>query len=299
MKLSSALSGDVKIAEKIDEVISWRKALYQASETVDIGFVPTMGALHSGHEKLIEEARSTCKQVVVSIFVNPTQFAPGEDLDKYPRTFEKDLEVCKKKGVDLIFHPEAGEIYGSGKDDCTFVEPPAALINKLCGAHRPGHFRGVATVVTKLFNIVQPDRAFFGQKDFQQLLVVKRLVQDLNLSLEVVGVPIVRGVDGLALSSRNTYLGEEDRLVAPELYKGLCRIRSLVLEEGMAPVKAANLVEKELAKQFGFEVEYLKACDPETLEFIQEDDTREQSFVVLVAAKLGAVRLIDNLLVRR
>lgn len=299
MKISSALSGDVKIANKIHEVRAWRHELFQSGESVDIGFVPTMGALHSGHEKLIKEARSKCKQVVVSIFVNPTQFGPGEDLDKYPRTFEDDLGICKRNGVGLVFHPEPEEIYGADQVNTTFVEPPPALISRLCGARRPGHFRGVATVVTKLFNIVQPHKAFFGQKDYQQLLVVKRLVDDLNLNLKIEGVPTVRCEDGLALSSRNAYLGEKERKVAPEIYKGLCKIRAMVLENGVSPQSALVQVKDELGSRFGFEVEYLEACHPESLEILHGDEYTGEPFVLLVAAKLGSVRLIDNLLVRK
>lgn len=299
MKGSAKVSGNLTIARTIEEVEDWRQslALDPVNDRQVVGFVPTMGALHRGHEKLIQTARAQTDCVAVSIFVNPTQFAPGEDLDKYPRTFEKDLALCKKLGVSLVFCPEPSEIYGSDYMDSTFVEPPPTLVDKLCGSHRPGHFRGVATVVTKLFNIVRPEIAYFGEKDYQQLLVVKRLVCDLNIPVRVVGVPTVREKDGLALSSRNAYLSNEERAIAPQLYKGLVKIRDLVLEgsnQSCDLVQAIAQVEAELKQKHGFQVEYLKACSIENLAFL---DKANQPFVLLVAVRLGNVRLIDNLLV--
>lgn len=300
MKISSKLSGEVgeiRIARSKSDVRSWYDSIRSEFPGSIIGFVPTMGALHKGHETLIEAASSRCDRVVVSIFVNPTQFGPGEDLDKYPRTFEADLEICKRHGVDLVFSPEPTELYQSGTEALTFVEPPRELVERLCGLSRPGHFRGVATVVAKLFNIVRPDKAFFGEKDFQQLQVVKRMVRDLDIPVEIVPVPTVRDYDGLALSSRNAYLSKEQREIAPRLQAGLVRIGELVRgQERLALSEAIDLVRAELSENGGFNIDYLEVCDCATLEPLAEAPV-DRKIVILIAAKLGTVRLIDNLVV--
>src|SRR5436190_22030532 len=203
-----------------------RKHLAEARRAkLTIGLVPTMGALHAGHASLIERARAGTDFVAVSIFVNPLQFGPNEDYLRYPRPIEKDLEVCERTGADLVFAPEVDDIYVTPQR--TFVEV-ARLGDHLCGAFRPGHFRGVTTVVAKLFNILQPDRAYFGEKDFQQLCIIRRMVQDLNLPLTIVPVPILREADGLALSSRNVYLGPEERAAAPVLHRALDAARNMI-----------------------------------------------------------------------
>ncbi|HMP52663.1 MAG TPA: pantoate--beta-alanine ligase [Candidatus Melainabacteria bacterium] len=303
MKISSKLSEDdqeiqeIRIARSKSDVRSWYDFIRSEFPGSSIGFVPTMGALHKGHETLIETASSRCDRVVVSIFVNPTQFGPGEDLDKYPRTFEADLEICKRHGVDLVFSPEPTELYQSGTEALTFVEPPRELVERLCGLSRPGHFRGVATVVAKLFNIVRPDQAFFGEKDFLQLQVVKRMVRDLDIPVEIVPVPTVRDYDGLALSSRNAYLSKEQREIAPRLQAGLVRIGELVRgQERLALSEAIDLVRADLSENDGFNIDYLEVCDCDTLEPLAEAPV-DRKIVILIAAKLGAVRLIDNLVV--
>ena len=289
--MSQKAAESKEIAKEIVSVKKWRLSLKEKTPRATIGFVPTMGALHKGHEKLIEAASSQCDHVMVSIFVNPTQFGPGEDLDKYPRTLENDLDVCRKHGVELVFIPNVSELYGSDFDETTFVNPPQRLVDRLCGLSRPGHFRGVATVVAKLFNIAQADRAYFGEKDYQQLLVVKNLVSDLKIETEIIGVPIVRDDDGLALSSRNVYLSKDERIKAPELRKALLNLEKSLVEDNISIEEAKNSAVAKLEKEFGFEVQYLEVCHPQTLEFLTK---LEPSFVILIAAKLGEVRLIDN-----
>jgi len=260
-----------------------------------LGFVPTMGALHQGHMSLVEKASAECSHVIVSIFVNPLQFVQGEDFDRYPRPFEKDLQFCRQAGVHAVFHPAASEMYPHGQAGLTRVIPPAALIHHLCGAFRPGHFEGVATVVAKLFGLVQPQRSYFGEKDYQQLVVIQRLVKDLDIPVTVVPAATLREHDGLAMSSRNVYLTEDQRKQAPAIYETLqfvvekTRSGELSLHEALAAGKA------KLASIPGCTVQYLEACHPETLEPLAAAAGR---MVVLAAAKLGNVRLIDNVIVR-
>jgi pantoate--beta-alanine ligase len=254
-----------------------------------IGFVPTMGALHAGHAKLLETARRENDFVVASIFVNPLQFDRKEDLDAYPQTPEEDLRVCARYGVDLVFAPTARELYP--REQVTFVDAPA-LGEHLCGRYRPGHFRGVATVVLKLFHIVQPDRAYFGEKDAQQLAIVRRMVQDLNLPVTVAPVATVREPDGLALSSRNKNLTAAQRAVAPVLWRAL-RAAADRIENGERSVAA---IRERVAPLFAahpeVRVEYFELSDPETLAPLERIDGR-----VLIAGAifLGPTRLIDNL----
>lgn len=253
-----------------------------------IGLVPTMGALHAGHAGLIENARSGSDFVAVSIFVNPLQFGPGEDYLRYPRPLEKDLDVCDRMGADLVFVPEVGDMYAV--EQRTFVEV-TRLGDHLCGPFRPGHFRGVATVVAKLFNIVQPDRAWFGEKDYQQLCIIRRMAQDLNLSVEIVPVPIYRDADGLALSSRNAYLDAEDRAAAPALFRALMAARSMI-EEGERKASAV----KESAHRFlsahpRVRCEYFEVVDPFELQPVNEVNAAVR---IAGAIWIGKTRLIDN-----
>lgn len=252
-----------------------------------IGFVPTMGNLHEGHLTLVREAKKICDVVVVSIFVNPTQFGVGEDFDSYPRTLEQDSRLLADVGCDIIFAPSVEQMYGS-QPRLTNISV-GQITDDLCGKSRPGHFDGVAVVVTKLFNIVQPDYAFFGQKDYQQLAVIRQLVQDLNIPLEVIGVPIVRAQDGLALSSRNGYLTEEQRATAPKIYQ-LLKQAEQDLHEGKALSAVLAIISDQLT-QAGFVVDYVEARQPN----LQPIEQFTQNLVLFVAAKLGSTRLIDNL----
>lgn len=252
-----------------------------------IGFVPTMGNLHEGHLTLVRAAKKICDVVVVSIFVNPIQFGAGEDFDSYPRTLEQDSRLLADVGCDIIFAPSVDQMYGK-QPRLTNISV-SQITNDLCGQSRPGHFDGVAVVVTKLFNIVQPDYAFFGQKDYQQLAVIRQLVQDLNIPLEVIGVPIVRAADGLALSSRNGYLSEEQRSIAPTIYQ-LLKQAEVGLGEGQSLSQVLANISTELT-QAGFFVDYVEARQP-NLQPIEEFD---RDLVLFIAAKLGSTRLIDNL----
>ncbi len=258
-----------------------------------IGLVPTMGALHDGHRSLIEAARGQNDFVVVSIFVNPTQFGPNEDLKRYPRPLERDLGLCGEAGVDLVFHPQPETIYPS--DYRTFVEV-TGLQDVLCGASRPGHFRGVATVVLKLFHLVQPDRAYFGQKDAQQVRIVQRMVQDLNVPVEVCVCPIVRETDGLALSSRNAYLEAGERRLATVLYRTLIEAKRSI--EGGERIAAAirQRMSERLGAVAGAVVDYAAVVDAETLcEATAIEPGRP--ILLALAVKFGGTRLIDNLLI--
>ncbi|WP_168384691.1 pantoate--beta-alanine ligase [Acinetobacter indicus] len=255
-----------------------------------IGFVPTMGNLHEGHLSLVREARQLCDVVVVSIFVNPIQFGPNEDFDNYPRTLEQDSQLLAEAGCDIVFAPSVEQMYGK----CPRLTniSVSEITEDLCGLQRPGHFDGVAVVVTKLFNIVQPNYAFFGQKDYQQLAVIRQFVRDLNIPLEVIGVPIVRAEDGLALSSRNGYLSEQERKTAPVIYQSLKNAEQALqqgekLSEVLANIKAA-------LTQAGFVVDYVEARTPE----LQKIDEFNQEIVLFVAAKLGSTRLIDNMQIK-
>ncbi|OAL80061.1 pantoate--beta-alanine ligase [Acinetobacter sp. SFB] len=255
-----------------------------------IGFVPTMGNLHEGHLNLVREARKLCDVVVVSIFVNPIQFGPNEDFENYPRTLEQDSRLLADVGCDIVFAPTVEQMYGN-KPRLTNISV-SEITNDLCGLQRPGHFDGVAVVVTKLFNMVQPNFAFFGQKDYQQLAVIRQFVRDLNIPLEVIGVPITRAEDGLALSSRNGYLSEEHRQIAPTIYQSL-KAAEQELQSGITLAEVLENIKQKLT-QAGFIVEYVQA---RTLE-LQPIEAFDQDVVLFVAAKLGSTRLIDNLQVK-
>ena len=265
-----------------------RKTLESAGQ---IGLVPTMGALHAGHENLIETARRECRTIVVSIFVNPIQFGPGEDYSQYPRTLERDLEACARRGADLVFVPSVEEMYPLPQ--LTFVEV-TRISEHLCGKFRPGHFRGVATVVLKLLNIVQPQRAYFGEKDMQQLQVIRRMVLDLNVPVTIVGVPTVREPDGLALSSRNKYLSEEERRAAPALYQALQAAARRIKEGERDVTKARTAALEILEKHPLVRVEYLEVVDPDELAPVS---TIGSSVRIAVAIWVGRTRLIDNVFV--
>ncbi len=273
--------------KEVREIVSeWKK------QGCTVGLVPTMGYLHEGHLSLIKKAGEQNDRVVVSIFVNPMQFAPNEDLDKYPRDFEADTKLCEENGVDLIFHPEPQEMYKDGF--CSFVDM-TGLTEELCGKSRPIHFRGVCTVVNKLFNIVQPDTAYFGQKDAQQLSVIKRMVRDLNMPVEIIGCPIVREADGLAKSSRNKYLNAEERQAALILSKTVFFAQQLVRNgERDSKVLISKMTEmintEPLAK-----IDYVDVVDFETVKRI---DKAEGTVLVAVAVYIGNTRLIDNFIFR-
>jgi pantoate--beta-alanine ligase len=281
----------MRIIEKISEMRDWSAA--ERCSGRRIAFVPTMGFLHSGHLCLVRDAKTRGDRLVVSIFVNPTQFSPGEDFLSYPRDFERDCELLEKSGVDALFHPSVAEMYAPGAQTRVEVD---RLSLPLCGALRAGHFRGVATVVTKLFNIVLPHVAVFGEKDFQQLQVVRRLVQDLSMSVEIIGHPIVREPDGLAMSSRNAYLTEAERAAAVCLSRALCRAERLFQrgETSAAALVQSALAELETEALVG--VEYVKLCDAETLEDI---DTIADPAVLALGVRIGKARLIDNRVLAR
>lgn len=269
------------------QVQAWRR------DGQRIALVPTMGNLHAGHLALVRSARAQAERTLVSIFVNPLQFGPGEDLATYPRTLEQDRAGLEAEGVDLLFVPAVGALFPRGPKEQTRVEVPG-LSEILCGASRPGHFVGVATIVSKLFNIVQPDLAVFGEKDFQQLLVIDRMTEDLSLPVEIIGVATVREPDGLALSSRNSYLTAEERALAPALYRALERAgESLQAGASVAEVEQSGAAALRAA---GLKTEYFsvrRAAD------LGSPGKRDADLVVLAAAYLGRARLIDNLRVSR
>lgn len=270
-----------------------------------IGLVPTMGALHNGHKSLIDIARKECDIVVVSVFVNPIQFGANEDFDKYPRVFEQDKELCQKAGCDVIFHPEPQEMYpdfvpnGTLKENLKVkelsytVKVPEKLTNKLCGKSRPGHFDGVCTIVLKLFNIVKPDIAYFGQKDIQQLIIIKNMCKSLNLDIKIQGCPIVREPSGLAMSSRNSYMNNEQKENAASIFKVLSNIEFMA-NEGKTD-KTEIFSESLKLLHPDIELEYLEVCDLDTLDYSEK--ILHNNFVA-IAAKIGNVRLIDNMVIK-
>jgi pantoate--beta-alanine ligase len=256
-----------------------------------IGLVPTMGALHTGHISLIEAASKDCDFVIVSIFVNPTQFGPGEDFEKYPRPLQADLEICKKAGVDVVFAPSPEQMYPTKNITWVNVEK---LTEQLCGKSRPVHFRGVTTVCTKLFNIIAPDTAYFGQKDAQQAIVIKRMVADLNMPLEIVICPTVREPNGLAVSSRNQYLTARQKKDAANIYKSLQTCRKLIDDGTTETSHIIAEMQKILQQIPSSEIEYVSIVDAETLQSI---DKITGKVLAAVAVKVGPARLIDNILV--
>ena len=279
----------MKIARTINEIRLLVSTARQAKQTV--GFVPTLGALHDGHMSLIKQARKETDFVVVSIFLNQTQFGPGEDLSKYPKQEQQDLALCRETAVDAVFLPSAEQMYPQGHRTVVRVE---GLSEKLCGAHRPTHFGGVCTIVAKLFNIVGPDLAYFGQKDAQQTIVIRRMVQDLDMPIKIRVCPTVREQNGLALSSRNAYLSEEQRNQAVCLYQALVKGKDLICA-GERDQQEVTRTMKEIIQQAGpSEIDYVVAVDPETLEPATQES---HTWLLAVAVRIGQARLIDNILV--
>jgi pantoate--beta-alanine ligase len=279
------MSVSLSAVESIGEVR--RRRLEQPGS---VGFVPTMGALHEGHARLIDVARAECDRVVVSIFVNPLQFDRDDDLRRYPRTLDADLQLCARHGVDLVFAPRAEEMYPQPLACRVDV---GSLADHLCGPFRPGHFAGVATVVLKLLEIVDPTRAYFGEKDAQQLVIVKRLVSDFNLRPAIVGVPTVREADGLAMSSRNAHLDAGERLLAPSLHRALVEARDAVARGVTASSEVFDAATRAIPVDERVRLEYLEIVDPATL---QPVDVVDRPVLVAGALWVGATRLIDNLL---
>jgi len=259
-----------------------------------IGLVPTMGALHAGHVSLIQAARRECDTVVVSIFVNPTQFGPHEDLARYPRTPQQDLQMCHQAGVDLVFMPSVAEMYPA--PSATEVNVPA-LAGRLCGISRPWHFAGVCLAAAKLFNIVQPDVAYFGAKDFQQAIIIRRMAQDLNFPIRIVICPTVREADGLAMSTRNSYLSPAERQAAPGLYESLQIAREMILQRQPPAGEVIQAIRDHLARRApGGQIDYVRLANPDTLEDVEKT---EPPVLAALAVKLGSTRLIDSVLVDR
>lgn len=276
-----------KIEEVRQQVSDWKK------EGLSVGLVPTMGYLHEGHKSLIDAARKDNDRVVVSIFVNPMQFGPNEDLESYPRDLDKDAKLCQEAGVDLIFHPDPEEMYAPGF--CSYVDMNG-LTTELCGKSRPVHFRGVQTVVLKLFHIVTPDRAYFGQKDAQQLAVIKRMVRDLNVGTEIIGCPIIREADGLAKSSRNTYLNDAERQAALVLSRSL-NVGKALVESGETRAQAIReAITKGIEKEPMAKIDYVDVVDFDTVAPL---DTIQGSVLVAIAVFIGKTRLIDNFIVEK
>lgn len=280
----------MNIVETIKEVRAQVKAW--RSEGLTVGLVPTMGYLHEGHRSLVERACKENDRVVVSVFVNPTQFGPNEDLASYPRDLQHDAALCEDAGASLIFHPTPEEMYPNGF--CSFVDMDV-LTKELCGLSRPVHFRGVCTVVSKLFHIVQPDRAYFGEKDAQQLAVIRRMVQDLNMNLTIVGCPIVRESDGLAKSSRNTYLSAEERKAALILSKSIFAGKRLAEQGETDAAKLVSAMTDLIQSEPLARIDYVKVVDLMTM---QQIPTLDRPFLAAIAVYIGKTRLIDNFMMQ-
>ena len=274
------------LVKKIDEVRNlvkeWKK------QGLTIGYVPTMGALHEGHESLIKRAVSENDRVIVSVFVNPTQFGPNEDYDSYPRNIEKDMELCESAGAAAVFNPEPSEMYFDNRSTTVSV---SGLTDVLCGARRPGHFNGVCLVITKFFNIVKPDRAYFGQKDAQQVAVLKRMVRDLSFDVEIVPCPIVREEDGLAKSSRNTYLNAEERKAALVLSRSLKTAKEMLDNGERNADKIKEAMTEQIKQEPLAKIDYIEIVDNEDLTSVKEI---KRSVLVPIAVYIGKTRLIDN-----
>jgi len=278
----------MQVFETIAGIREFVDAKKKAGGTV--GFVPTMGYLHEGHISLVRAAKKECDAVVVSIFVNPMQFGPKEDFNRYPRDLQRDSEMLRECGADALFCPPDEEMYPEGFK--SYVDLTAGLSDCLCGASRPGHFRGVATVVTKLFNIVQAHRAYFGQKDYQQLLVIRRVARDLNIPVEVVAVPTKREADGLAMSSRNVYLSPEQRAAAPVLFRSLQKAAAVVSAGEKDTARLTAMVRDEISSLEGVDIDYIEI---RSLPELREIEKVEKPSLLALAVKFGATRLIDNI----
>ncbi|MBY6064839.1 pantoate--beta-alanine ligase [Pseudidiomarina sediminum] len=275
----------MQLFKGLEELRGWRK-----QQTQSIALVPTMGNLHEGHLKLVDLAKRYADKVVVSIFVNPMQFGKNEDLDSYPRTLDADCQALAERGAAAVFAPQVSDIYPRGLDVQTVIEVPQ-ISDILCGASRPGHFRGVATIVAKLFNMVQPNFAVFGEKDYQQLQVIRLMVKDLSLPVDIISAPTERAQDGLALSSRNGYLSASERACAPQLYAILQQLQAQLQRAGVDVAKLLAEAAQQLTAA-GFKMDYLELRRQSDL---QPADANDQDLVLLVAAYLGTTRLIDNL----
>lgn len=281
----------MKIIYTVEQMRLWHKGERQKGKK--IGFVPTMGYLHEGHLSLVEAAKCENDAVVMSIFVNPLQFGPNEDYKTYPRDIERDSRLAEEAGVDAVFIPEVSEMYPY-YPQLTTVEVKD-ISERLCGASRPGHFTGVTTVVTKLFNIVQPDAAYFGQKDYQQVQVIKKMVADLNMPVRVISVPIKRETDGLAMSSRNTYLSEKERIEALSLNEALLLCKDSYEKGEKDAEKLKEIMGKRIRKEPSASIDYIEICDADTLKPV---DKITKPTVVALAVKIGRTRLIDNMVIR-
>ena len=279
----------MNLVKTINEV---RRAVKKwRSEGKSVGFVPTMGCSHEGHASLIEKSVKENDKTVVSVFVNPMQFGPKEDLANYPRDIDRDCALCESIGADLVFNPDPEEMYSDGF--CSYVDM-SILTEELCGLSRPVHFRGVQTVVTKLFNIVTPDRAYFGQKDAQQLAIIKRMVKDLNMDIEIVGCPIIRETDGLAKSSRNTYLSAEERQAALILNKSLTKGKALIENGERDAAKVIKEITDIINSEPLAEIDYVKIVDALTMQCVERI---ENEILCAIAVKIGTTRLIDNFII--
>lgn len=281
----------MKIIKTIKEMQELSRSLILQGKK--LGFVPTMGALHEGHLSLVRQARKDNDVVIVSIFVNPIQFGPHEDFARYPRDLEGDSEKLKRESVDILFYPDIREMYPEGYK--TFVEVQG-LSDRLCGAFRPGHFRGVATVVTKLFNIVKPHRAYFGLKDYQQTVIIKKMVNDLNMDIEIVTCPTVREPDGLAMSSRNLYLKADERKASTVIYRTLLEAEKLIREFKSPEEVRTIMLERLKSEPLVSSIDYAGVYDPETLEEIK-DYSEDKEILIAIALRIGNTRLIDNIIV--
>jgi pantoate--beta-alanine ligase len=288
ISVGTSVNMDLEVVRTIVEIRDRVASARLSGKTV--GLVPTMGALHEGHARLIDMARRETAWTVVSIFVNPLQFAPDEDYLRYPRDLSADVSMCRRYGVDLVFAPEVETMFPA--EQLTTVEV-SRVSHHLCGAHRPGHFRGVATIVLKLLNIIRPDRAYFGEKDAQQLAVIRRMIKDLNLDITIVEVPTFREVDGLALSSRNQYLSHDERRAAPALNRALRAAQQLVIEGVRSPTQVRQAALAVLEQEPLVRVEYVEAVDPDEMQPVSEITGPVR---VLAAIWIGKARLIDNLL---
>lgn len=281
----------MQIVKTIDEMRA--SSLAARRDARRLGLVPTMGALHEGHLSLVRTARSVSDVITASIFVNPTQFGPNEDLAKYPRSFDRDCDLLRREGVHIVFAPTVEEMYPQGAITWVTVE---GLSDKLDGRSRPGHFRGVSTVVSKLFHIVEPDLAFFGQKDAAQVAVIRRMVRDLNFPVQIVVSPIVREPDGLAMSSRNAYLSPEERKRALVLHRSLMKVQKLIEQGERSTARLVDSGRAEFAAEPLVRLDYFEVVNPDTLDPIQETC---EGALIAVAAYVGSTRLIDNLLIER
>lgn len=280
----------MKVIRRIEEIVEITRKI--KADGYSLGMVPTMGCLHEGHKSLIKKAVDNNDKVVVSVFVNPTQFGPDEDYESYPRTLEADAKLCDEIGADYIFHPEPEEMYPEGYS--TFVVPSEKMTNILCGITRPGHFRGVCTVLTKLFNIIRPDRAYFGEKDIQQLAIVKRMVTDFNFGIDIIACPIVREDDGLAKSSRNTYLNAEERQAATVLRRSILEGKKLIDSGVLIKEDVLKTIKSVIESEKLARIDYVEIIDFDTFDQV---DLIKDNTLIAMAVYIGKTRLIDNMII--